>query len=472
MDRYLGRVEAGLEKRAVRSRLYVMQSNGGLVESTSARRRPAFVIESGPAAAAIAAAAIASGLGIERALALDIGGTTAKVALILDGQPEIAPELEVGPRAVAPSRLGRAGGYPLRTPCVDLVEIGAGGGSIAWLDAGGALRVGPQSAGAVPGPACYPEGGTEPTLTDANVVLGRIDPDRFLGGRVSLRADAARTALAELGRRIDRDAESAASSVVAVAVDAMAAALRLATVDKGYDPRDFTLVALGGAGPLHACEIAASAGVRRVVVPPRPGLGSAFGLLATELKTEAVVSWPGPLASIDLSPLGARLDEMESELRDELSRQGAAAGSITAHKLLDLRYLGQSYELRLPWEGPDRAHVEQMFHVLHKRHYGFAVPSEPVELVALRVTALGGVGRPPRLELATATSPVRSLGQRQLITDDASHRAEAALIDRSALAAGHTIEGVALVFDADATTYVPPGWALAVERDGNLVLER
>jgi N-methylhydantoinase A len=208
------------------------------------------------------------------------------------------------------------------------------------------------------------------------------------------------------------------------------------------------------------------------VVPPRPGLGSALGLLATELKSEAVVSWPGPLARVDLSPLGARLDEMEAGLREELSRQGAAPGSISAHKLLDVRYLGQSYELRLPWEGPDRARIEQMFHVLHKRHYGFAVPSEPVELVALRVTALGGVGRPPRLELPTATSPVHALGQRQLISDDAARRSEAALIDRAALAAGHTIEGVALVFDADATTYVPPGWALRVERDGNLVLER
>ena len=472
MDRYLARVEAGLHERGARTRLYVMQSNGGLVESTAARRRPAFVVESGPAAAAIAAASIAARLGLGRALALDIGGTTAKVALILDGKPEIAPELEVGPLAVAPSRLGRAGGYPLRTPCVDLVEIGAGGGSIAWLDAGGALRVGPRSAGAVPGPACYPEGGSEPTLTDANVVLGRIDPDHFLGGKVRLRVDAARLALDELGRRMDRDGEAAAWSVVAVGVEAMAAALRLATVDKGYDPRDFTLVALGGAGALHACEIADAAGVRRVVVPPRPGLGSALGLLATELKAEAVTSWPGPLRSVDLTPIEGQLDAMESVLREELTRQGAAAPSISVVRLLDLRYLGQSFELRVSWPGPDAERIEQLFHVLHNKLYGFAVPTEPVELVALRVTALGSVGPPPRVELGAATGPIISVGERPLITDDPGRRERAALIEREALAAGHQLEGPALVFDADATTYLPRAWQLRVERDANLVLER
>jgi N-methylhydantoinase A len=275
-----------------------------------------------------------------------------------------------------------------------------------------------------------------------------------------------------LGQAIGRDTEAAAWSVVAVAVDAMAAALRLATVDKGYDPRDFTLVALGGAGPLHACEIAGSAGVRRVVVPPRPGLGSALGLLATELKAEAVVSWPGPLSDVDLSPLGGRLDELEGGLREQLARQGAAANSIAAHRLLDLRYLGQSHELRVPWESPDRGRIEHMFHVLHQRHYGFSVPSEPVELVALRVTALGSVGQPPRVELPTATSPVQALGERPLITDESGRRLPAALIDRSALAGGHALDGPALVFDADATTYMPPGWSLRVERDANLVLER
>ena len=285
---------------------------------------------------------------------------------------------------------------------------------------------------------------------------------------MKLRADAAQRALAELGSRISKQAEAAAWSVVAVAVDAMAAALRIATVDKGYDPREFTLIALGGAGPLHACEIAASAGVQRVVIPPRPGLGSALGLLATELKAESVVSWPGALADLDLAPIAERLDELESSLRSEVERQGAEPGSITAARLLDLRYLGQSFELRIPWPGPDADGIERMFHVEHRRHYGFAVATEPVELVALRVSALGSVGQPPRSVVSPAIGPVAILGKRNLITDDAASRIEASLVDRGDLYAGHKVEGPALIFDADATTYLPPGWTLVVESDGNL----
>ena len=470
MDHYLGRVEAVLSERGIGCGLHVMQSNGGLVAASAARSRPAFAVESGPAAAAIAAAFVAADLGLPRALVLDIGGTTAKVALIVDGRPAIAPELEVGPHATA-GRLGRSGGYPLRTPCVDLVEIGAGGGSVGWRDAGGALRVGPRSAGAVPGPACYPDGGEEPTLTDANLALGRLDAGRFLGGGMRLRPEAAEQALAALGRELGRDAAGTAAGVLAVAVEAMAAALRLATVDKGFDPRDFALVALGGAGPLHACEIADAAGIHLVVVPPRPGLGSSLGLLVTELKVEAVVSWPGRLRELDERSVAGRLDALEADLREELGRQGVRERDrVQVARGLDLRYLGQSFELTVPWRPGGEA--ERMFHVEHRRRYGFAVEEEAVELVALRATALGHVGEPPRLRLPAATGPAPVRARRAVVAGDPAAPVQAALCERGELAAGHRLEGAALVFEQDATTWSPPGWTLDVQEAGHLLLRR
>jgi N-methylhydantoinase A len=474
MDRYLTAVEGGLRRRGLECGLHVMQSNGGLVAATAARRRPAFVIESGPAAAAIAGAHAARSLGIERALCLDIGGTTAKVALVLDGQPAIAPELEVGPVAVAPNRLGRAGGYLLRTPCVDLVEIGAGGGSIAWLDSGGALRVGPQSAGAVPGPACYPEGGDEPTLTDANVVLGRIDPDYFLGGRVRLREGAAEAAIARLGEAMDKTRTEAAWGVVAVAVDAMGAALSLASVDKGYDPRQFALVALGGAGPLHACEIAAAVGIRQVIVLPRPGLGSALGLLVTDLKVEAVVSWLGLLEQADLDSVGRRMEILERELREELAGQGVTDPTrVHVTCSLDLRYLGQSFELRVPWD-PDleSESLAGRFHEAHRHLYGFAAPEERVELVALRASGFGRVSQPPKGELPSASAPARPIRVRHLIAGDPSQAVTGAVYNREDLLVGDKVKGPSLILDPDATTYLPPGWDIRVEKTGYLIAER
>jgi N-methylhydantoinase A len=422
----------------------------------------------------MAAAHRARLLRVPRAVALDIGGTTAKVALILDGEPAIAPEIEVGPRHGAPSRLGHGGGYPLRTPCIDLVEIGAGGGSIAWLDSGGALRVGPRSAGAVPGPACYPKGGSEPTLTDANLLLGRLDPDRFLGGRMRLLPDAAEAAFGSLAAALRRSPAEAAAGVVAVAVDAMAGALRLATVDKGYDPREFALVVLGGAGPLHACAIAADAGIRRVIIPPRPGLGSAQGLLVTDLKLESVLSWPSGLAAAPLGEVERRLQGMEAGLRRELAAQGIAdPGRVAVERLCDLRYLGQSFELAVPWgEGEGAASLAARFHALHERRYGFCVPEEPVELVSARVVALGRVARAEPASVAAGTGAPVAVGWRDVVTDAPGRPEAVPLHERDGLGAGDRVVGPALVHEPDATTYLPPGWTAAVGAYGDLVAER
>ncbi len=452
--------------------VYVMQSNGGMVAAAAARRRPAFMVESGPAAAVMAAAHRSRLLGIPRAVALDIGGTTAKVALVIDGEAAEAPELEVGGVHGAPSRLGRAGGYPLRTPCVDLVEIGAGGGSIAWLDSGGALRVGPRSAGAVPGPACYPGGGEQPTLTDANLVLGRLDPDRFLGGRMRLREDAARAAFARLG---GSGPVAMAAGAVAVAVDAMAGAQRLTTVDKGYDPREFSLVVLGGAGPLHACAIAADAGIGRVVIPPRPGLGSAQGLLVTDLKLESVLSWPARLSAAPLGDIEGRIAGLEADLRRELAAQGIGdPARIETQRLSDLRYLGQSFELAVPWAAGEGAPaLAERFHALHERRYGFSVPEEPVELVGARVLAFGRVARTPPAPVAPGSGHPKPAGTRAVVIEAAGGGTQTVpAYVRGALGAGDRVAGPALIHEDDATTYLPPEWTATVGERGDLIAER
>jgi N-methylhydantoinase A len=449
--------------------VYVMQSNGGMLAASAARRRPAFMVESGPAAAVMAAADWARRVNAPRALALDIGGTTAKAALVLDGEPAIAPELEVGPRHGVPSRLGRAGGYPLRTPCVDLVEIGAGGGSIAWLDSGGALRVGPRSAGAAPGPACYPEGGAEPTLTDANLLLGRLDPGRFLGGRMRLRPEAAEIAFRPLAAAMGRTVPEAAAGVVAVAVDAMAGALRLATVDKGYDPREFTLVVLGGAGPLHACAIAEDAGIRSVLIPPRPGLGSAQGLLVTDLKLESVLSWPSGLSAAPLGEIEGNLQSLAAGLRRELAAQGIGGPDrVAVQRLCDLRYLGQSFELSVPWAvGEGAAALAARFHALHEQRYGFSVPEEPVELVSARVLAIGRVDRVEPARVPAGGGAPAPVATREAVADGL-----VPVYERWSFGAGDRVAGPALVHDPDATTYLPSGWSAVVGDHGELVGER
>src|SRR6188472_1753392 len=291
VGRYLERIEGRLADAGVTAKLLVMQSSGGVFGSDAAARRPVFMVESGPAAGVIAAAHLGETIERPDILSFDMGGTTAKVGLIQDGQPSVTKDYNVGGHAGAGIGQMSLSGYPVRTPVVDLVEIGAGGGSIAWVDSGGLLRVGPQSAGADPGPVCYGGGGTEPTVTDANVVLGRLNPDFFLGGEMRLDVDAARAAIEErLGGPLGLSVTEAAYGIVEIANAAMVNALHLISVQRGYDPRDFLLVAFGGAGPVHANAIAREAQMPTVLVPPSPGIFSATGLLTTDLKRDAATT--------------------------------------------------------------------------------------------------------------------------------------------------------------------------------------
>src|SRR5581483_4218324 len=290
MERYLDRIAAG-----VAAPLTIMQSSGGVMSSAEAARRPVYALESGPAAGVVAAAALARALGHANAIAFDMGGTTAKASLIEGGAVSRSQEYEVGAALSAGSRLLRGSGELIRIPTIDVAEVGAGGGSIAWVDEAGGLHVGPRSAGAEPGPACYALGGEEPTVTDANLVAGRLDAEFFLGGSMRLDPDAAWRALERLGARLRVSAEEAARGVLRLAIAQMAHALRLVSVRRGHDPRDFTFVAYGGAGPLHAALLARELGVTRTVIPPAPGNFSAFGMLLSEIRSDAVRTHVGRL---------------------------------------------------------------------------------------------------------------------------------------------------------------------------------
>ena len=380
-----------------------MQSSGGVFSSEAARQRPVFMVESGPAAGVIASASLGEQLGHRDVLSFDMGGTTAKVGLIQDGRPSVTKNYSVGGHASAGVGGLSLSGYPVRTPVVDLVEIGAGGGSIAWVDSGGLLRVGPQSAGADPGPVCYRRGGTEPTVTDANVVLGRLNPDYFLGGEIGLDVEGARAAIEErCAKPLGLSVVEAANGIVEIANAAMVNALHLISVQRGYDPREFVLFGFGGAGPVHANALARDAEIPTLLIPRSPGIFSATGLLATDLKRDAAVTVMRRLAELDAAEMEATFAGLEADRRRRARARGRrAATRSSSMRQLDLRYVGQSFELTIP-AGDDLA---ERFHAEHDRTYGFAAPAEPVECVSLRLTSVGRIAKPPLRPLEPGDTP-------------------------------------------------------------------
>jgi N-methylhydantoinase A len=397
-----------------------------------------------------------------------MGGTTAKVGLIQDGRPSVTKDYNVGGHAGAGIGAMSVSGYPVRTPVVDLVEIGAGGGSIAWVDSGGLLRVGPQSAGADPGPVCYRSGGTEPTVTDANVVLGRLNPRYFLGGEMDLDVDAARAAIDErCARPLGRPMLEIANGIVEIANAAMVNALHLISVQRGYDPREFVLVAFGGAGPVHANALAREAEMRTVLIPRGPGLFSATGLLTTDLKRDAAVTVMRRLDAVDAAELETQFAQLESAGRDELEREGLTGDRIEFVRQLDLRYVGQSYELTIP--AGDGA--LERFHAEHDRTYGFAAPSEPVELVSVRLTSIGLIAKPPARRV-DAGPPPEPKERRDVYFAEAGGYLDCPIYDRYGLTARACVPGPAIVEEFDSTTVVHPGYVVTVDDIGNLIIER
>jgi N-methylhydantoinase A len=456
MDRYLGELERSLPDAAP---LRIMQSNGGSISAATARREAARTLLSGPAAGVVGAAYVASASGFEHAITFDMGGTSTDVALI-DGE-------------LTETTDGTIGDFPTRLPMIDIHTVGAGGGSIAWFDTGGALRVGPRSAGADPGPAAYGRGGVEPTVTDANVVLGRLIPDAFLGGGMALQLDAAREAVGRIATRLGSTVEEAALGMVRIANANMEAAIRVISVERGHDPRLFTLVAFGGAGPLHACELASALRIPRVLVPSTPGVLSALGMLAADILKDYVrtVMVASDAAAGVVEPVFA---ELEARGRAELTVEGLPAERIVIERYLDLRYAGQSYELVVPYQG-DLAAAVDGFHAAHDRRFGYSDPNERVQVVNVRLKARGLAERP---EIARApidpTVTAEPTSTRTVIFAGASgaEAHETPIYARERFVPGVTFDGPAIITQYDTTTVVPPGWRVMVDETGNLVIER
>lgn len=455
MDRYLGRLEAELDAEDFR----IMQSNGGSIHADQARAQAVRSILSGPAGGVVGAQHVATEAGFDRVISFDMGGTSTDVSLC-DGDIRVTAEGEIG-------------GLPIRIPVIDIHTVGSGGGSIAYVDAGGALRVGPQSAGADPGPVCYALGGTEPTVTDANLVLGRLAPDYFLGGRMTLATDEAYRALADLAEKaglaprkgLDA-AQTAALGVVRVVNAHMERALRVISVERGHDPGDFTLVSFGGAGGLHACDLARGLGIPRVLVPPGASTLSAFGMLTADVIKDYVqtVMLPGSTAYAELE---ARFAPLAQRGHREVRAEGIPAEQIALHRELDMRYVGQSYELTISLS-PD---LDEAFHAAHFRTYGHSAPSAPVEIVNLRLRAVGGVPRPalPHEPAGPADPSDAYLDHRPMVL--AHGIADVPFYRGERLRPGHGIEGPAVIVQKDTTVFLAGGDTARVDGGFNLVVD-
>ncbi|VTU40749.1 Acetophenone carboxylase gamma subunit [Variovorax sp. PBS-H4] len=478
VDRYLGRLERGLEEALVTAPLMIMQSAGGVMKSGTARQLPAYCIESGPAAGAVGAAALGKLLGIANIIAFDMGGTTAKACLIENGEPRLTSELEVGAALNSGQRLLSGGGYVVRTPAIDLAEIGAGGGSLAWIDAGGALRVGPTSAGSVPGPACYGLGGERPTVTDANVVLGFLSRGHLLDGAMPIDSAAAEAAIERhIAQPLGISIHEAAYGIHAVADAAMVRAVQAVTSEIGRAPADFTMVAFGGSGPVHAASLAMHAGIRQIVIPPAPGVFSAFGLLFTRIEHRLVRTCAMDVESADLDRIGSLLHLLGEEADELMRAEGVAPGQSEQMRQLDLRYRGQSSEIAIPLILPlttaSVAAAARAFHEEHERTYGYCSPDEPVQIVNLRLrvrSRSGGVAAVNAQGVKPALAALRlgALGRRQVYFGPRWGWHDTPIVRRQGLS---TCQGPLVVEEYDTTVVVPPDARVHLDPTGSIRID-
>jgi N-methylhydantoinase A len=455
MDRYLGAFGKGLGGRGFMGQLLVTQSNGGAFSLEAARSKPVHTIESGPAAGVTGSASLSRTLGADHLISFDMGGTTAKCAIVERGLVQTTDEYHVD-------------GRPLRIPVIDIKEVSAGGGTIAWIDAGGALALGPHSAGADPGPVCYARGGHEPTVTDANLVLGRIDPGRFLGGTMPLDlASAARAVDEKIGAPLGLARAVAAAGIVRLADVKMALAVRSITTERGLDPRDYTLLSYGGGGPLHAVAMARELGIPRVVVPPSPSTFSAWGMLATDLRHDLVRTVLVPLDRTDAAWAEARYEAMRREIETILPGVGAPV----MHRAADLRYLGQEHTVPIALDTlDDWAELRTRFDAAHERAYGYAAPEVEIQLLNLRLAIVFPVEQPrlPTVERRTTGAP--PFETRKIYSVLAGDSLEYRVYQREALRAGDQLTGPAAIEESGTTTIIDAADTLSVEDHGSLII--
>jgi len=458
VGRYVARLAERLHARGIGAPLSIMKSNGGVIGADVVRTQAIHTALSGPAAGVIGARRIGEAAGFDDLISVDVGGTSADVCLVRGGEAEVTVE-------------GRVGSWPLHVPMIDIHTIGAGGGSIARVTEDGTLTVGPESAGAQPGPACYGAGGEEPTVTDAHLVLGRI-PAHLLGGELPLDVERARRAVDErVARPLGLSVAAAAQGILDIVNNNMVGALRLVSVERGYDPRDFVLVPFGGAGPLHGADLAALLAMRTVVVPRHPGVLSTFGLLGTEVRNDYARTSLQKPPDYDLGAVAAVYAGLEGQAQAWLAAEGVDPGGRRVTRLADLRYRHQGFELTVPWPERDLA-VDPLvarFHERHRRLYTYALPEAQVEIVTLRVAAAGRVRRFTLPPLGRRRPARRPAARRRVHFAGAGWTA-CPCIERERLGVGAVVRGPAIVEQPDATTVVPPGRRATVDRAGNLVI--
>ena len=476
VKQYLESLEAGLRAREFTAPLLIMQSNGGIMTAEVARTQPIHIIESGPAAGVVAAHHLARRINVNNAITMDIGGTTAKASLIENGETTFSPEYEVGGGLSQSNRLARGGGYLLRAPTLDIAEIGAGGGSIVWIDKGGALQVGPKSAGAHPGPACYGLGGADPTLTDSCLLLGYLDSEGIAGGSVKLDFSAAERALDEkVAKPLGLDITALAHGVVQIATSNMTRAIRSVSTERGKDPRDFSLFAFGGNGGLFAASVARELELPQVVIPPSSGIFSAFGLLYSDLEHHFTQTLLGRTDELDPESVEAHWEHLEAEARDLLSKEGYPGEKCRLRRRGELRYYGQTHELSIPWPengsaGDALAQASAAFEDEHEHTYGHRGGDGLVELVNLHLVATGvpETSRFPDSLLFPEILKTRT-GERQAYFGAEMGWAAAKLINRSMLDESMK-KGPFILQEFDATILVPPDFAVARDAFDNIVM--
>lgn len=464
---YVEELDSGLGEAGLAADLHIMCSNGGVATAATVTQTPVLTLLSGPAAGVLGGAWSGALSSHQQLITFDVGGTSADIGIAIDGH-----------FAEASARDTWIGGFPVLAPMIDIHTIGAGGGSIAYIDEGGAFRVGPRSAGARPGPAAYGHGGEEPTVTDANLVLGRLEPDNFLGGAMRLDANAARRALGKLADQLRLPLEDTAEGILTIVNANMANAISSRTVQKGLDPRDFVLVAFGGAGPLHGAEVARALGIPEVVIPAYPGITSAVGLITTDLKYDAVRTEFQAGDAVDLARLNTDFAAIQKELARQLAADGVRPGDAAFHRAGDLRYVGQGYELRVPFpneplDAVGLAAAFARFGELHRAEYGHVFPNSPIEIVNIRVT---GIGRMPKIaaprppedgRIAAALVKAAPCAFR---IGDRLERLPTPFYRRDLLPLDEPIAGPAIILQIDSTTVVPPAASLYADHSGNLIL--